>query len=161
MTIHKKIFHIYISFVVEYSGMFGNIFGASQLGIFGFVFITLLSSIFTYLSCEFLVISANISHKKSCYELSEKYLGGKNGNLLTKVFIIFGNWTFVINVIQIFADFVSDILPVWFNMDDDSFFASREFAVILGLVFIFPWVQSKTIKSLEQLSGAFVLWQYS
>lgn len=146
-----------ISTAIGGGGMFGNIFGSSQLGIFGFVLITFLSAIFTYLSIEFLVISSNISSKKSCYQLSEKYLGGKKGNYLTKIFIIFGNWTFVINVIQIFADFISNIFPVWFNVDQDSFVASREFAVILGLIFIFPFVQSKTIKSLEQLSGAFVL----
>ena len=38
-------------------GMFGNIFGASELGIFGYLFVVLLNAIFTYLSIEFLVIS--------------------------------------------------------------------------------------------------------
>ena len=145
-----------ISTAIGGGGMFGNIFGASELGIFGFVSITLLSTIFTYISMEFLIISSNISHKTSCYQLSEAYLGGKKGNLLTKMFIIFGNWTFVINVIQIFADFISNIFPVWFGVDEDSFIASREFAVILGLVCIFPFIQSKTIQSLEQLSIVFV-----
>ena len=137
-------------------GMFGNIFGASELGIFGYLFVVLLNAIFTYLSIEFLVISSIISGKTSCYQLSEQYLGGKKGNYLSKIFIIFGNWSFVVNVIQIFADFISDGLPIWFDINDESFLCSREFSVILGLIFIFPWVQSKSIKSLEQLSGAFV-----
>eukprot|EP01083_Nonionella_stella_P133637 406276_1 len=52
-----------ISTAIGGGGMFGNIFGASQLGIFGFVLITFLSALFTYLSIEFLVISSNISNK--------------------------------------------------------------------------------------------------
>eukprot|EP01083_Nonionella_stella_P205074 747144_1 len=147
-----------ISTAVGGGGMFGNIYGASQLGIFGFVLITALSASFTYLSTEFLVSSCNISSNHSCYQLSEQYLGGKKGDILTKLFIIFGNWSFVVNVIQIFADFISYNFGIWLGIEGTtSFWNSREFAVILGLFFIFPWVQSKSIKSLEKLSGAFVL----
>eukprot|EP01084_Bolivina_argentea_P124229 220138_1 len=99
------------------TGMFANYFSASQAALFVFVLITFLSALFTYLSSEPLVLSSNISNK---------YLGGEQGNIFTQIFIIFGYWTFVI---QIFAFFMSNLLPILFNVKSEScsFWMLREF----------------------------------
>mmetsp|Transcript_69880 Transcript_69880/g.62668 ORF Transcript_69880/g.62668 Transcript_69880/m.62668 type:complete len:515 (+) Transcript_69880:71-1615(+) len=145
-----------VSTAIGGGGMFGNIFGASQLGIVGFVIVTFISATFTLFTIQFLCMASQISKRYSCYALSQQFMGGKKGDLITKLFIIFGNWSFCINIIQIFADFMEYILPIWTQTSNASFFVSREFAVILGILFIFPFITVQNIKNLENLSGIFV-----
>eukprot|EP00486_Rosalina_sp_Unknown_P002507 CAMPEP_0201567420 /NCGR_PEP_ID=MMETSP0190_2-20130828/7925_1 /ASSEMBLY_ACC=CAM_ASM_000263 /TAXON_ID=37353 /ORGANISM="Rosalina sp." /LENGTH=144 /DNA_ID=CAMNT_0047987417 /DNA_START=58 /DNA_END=489 /DNA_ORIENTATION=+ len=81
-----------VSTAIGGGGMFGNIFGASQLGIVGFVIVTFISATFTLFTIQFLCMASQISKRYSCYALSQQFMGGKKGDLITKLFIIFGNW---------------------------------------------------------------------
>eukprot|EP01084_Bolivina_argentea_P050797 93413_1 len=129
--------------------LFGISFSVSRLGIFWFLFFSILTMILTHFSIQFLCRSAELSQSISTHNLAKSFFGDK-GSTLTKIFVCFGNWTYIVNIIQIFADFVPQILSIW--LDETSFFTSRYFAVIIGLLVIFPWVLVKDISKLEKLS---------
>eukprot|EP01084_Bolivina_argentea_P122534 217123_1 len=130
-------------------GFMGNVFSVSKLGIFWFITGSLLSMILTHFSIQFLCLSTEISKSSSTHNLAFSHLG-KKGSIITKLFVCLGNWSFIINIIQIFADFAPQILSNWFH--DSTFITSRWFAVLIGLVIIFPWVLVKNISKLEKLS---------
>eukprot|EP01084_Bolivina_argentea_P308663 533792_1 len=130
-------------------GLMGNIFSASKLGIVWFIIGSLISCILTHFSIQFLCRSAELSQSLSTHNLAKSYFGSK-GSLLTKIFVCLGNWSFIVNIIQIFADFAPQILRHWFH--NNSFATTRWFAVIIGLILIFPWILVKNISKLEKLS---------
>jgi len=133
-------------------GLMGNILSASKLGIVWFVAGSAVSMMTTYFSIQFLCQSAELSRSASTHRLAHHYLGPK-GSLITKLFVFLGNWSFITNIIQIWADFLPDILlGSWFNVDASSPLTSRWLAVSIGLLLISPWVLVKDISKLERLS---------
>eukprot|EP01084_Bolivina_argentea_P309960 536205_1 len=141
-------------------GMFANVYGCSQLGIIGFILVTLWSMILTFFTIQFLCISSKMSNTYSCYTLSYQYLGGKKGEILTKIFITFGNWCYIVNIIQIFADFIDQCLLADWSESSNGFWTSREFVCILGLMLIYPFIMVKTIRNLEHLSSILLFFAF-
>eukprot|EP01083_Nonionella_stella_P300549 1026716_1 len=133
-------------------GMFGNVYAVSQLGFIGYTFFMIMSCAFLYASIQFLSLSSEISQNYSFQDLSHSYLGGYKGSVFTRIFIVFGNWTVLIVIIQIFADFMPHALSALFNINPASFIVSRWFSVLLGLTLIFPWIIVKDITKLTKLS---------
>ena len=132
-------------------GLMGNILSASKLGIIWFISGSALSMILTFCSIQFLCRSAELSQSTSTHSVASYYLGSR-GALVTKLFVFLGNWSFICNIIQIFADFCPPILGSWLDVDDSNVFTSRWFAVSIGLVLIFPWILVEDISKLERLS---------
>ena len=58
----------------------------------------------------------------------------------------------MVNVMQIFADFIPSLLMDWTDVDPNDFVCSRYFAVCVGVVLILPWIGVKDISKLEILS---------
>ena len=93
-------------------GFMGNVYAVSQLGIFWFIFGSLLSMILTYFSIQFLCRSAELAQSLSTHHLASAHLG-KKGSILTKLFVCLGNWSFVVNIIQVLcASILSHLLHV-------------------------------------------------
>ena len=133
-------------------GLMGNIFAASKLGVFNFLVASAIAAVCTYFSIEFLCRSSELSQRFSTHNLAKTYFGS-NGSILTKFFIFIGNWSFIVNILQIFADFAPQIIDNWINKNNSSLFTSRWFVVLVGLFIIFPWVLVKNIAKLEKLSA--------
>merc|ERR1719474_2376254 len=89
--------------------------------------------------------SAELARKYTTHSLALYYLGPL-GSTVTKLFIAFGNWLFVVNIIQIFAD-------LWYQLLlTNSFISNRTFGVVVGLLIILPFVAVKNMSKLEGLS---------
>ena len=132
-------------------GLMGNILSASKLGIVWFIAGSGVSMILTHFSIQFLCRSAELSQSASTHSLARHHFGPR-GSLVTKLFVFIGNWSFITNIIQIFADFCPSILGSWFDADDSSVLTSRWLSVSIGLLLIFPWILVKDISKLEKLS---------
>ena len=133
-------------------GVFGIVEAVAETKIFGFIFLSLLTMIVSYISVEFLCISSEISKNYSFQNLSYSYFGANKGSLLTRCFIIFGNWAIVLIIIQTFADFMPNAMAQLFEINSNSFVVSRWFSVLIGLIIIFPWIVVKDIHNLKTIS---------
>eukprot|EP01083_Nonionella_stella_P012190 34585_1 len=133
------------------TGIMGNIYAISQLKLIGYLLFSFISFVLFYLTIQFLCVSSELSKQPYIHQLSYSFLGGRYGSLFTRVFVIIGNWSVVVTLIQIFADFLPPILCSILNTNH-SIFLSRWFAVLVGLVLISPWIIVKDISHLGNLS---------
>ena len=83
-------------------GLMGNVFSASKLGVVWFTVGSLMSMVLTHFSIQFLCRSAELSQSLSTHALAKSYLG-RGGALSTKLFVCLGNWSFIVNIIQMVA----------------------------------------------------------
>merc|ERR550525_158034 len=111
-----------------------------------FVVLTTLAAMQMHCANLWMCRSAEMSQKYKTHALAEYYLGTA-GSIFTKIMIVFGNWMFIVNIIQVFAD-------LWFLLMAGSFpfIQSREFASIVGFCIILPFVAVRNISRLEGLS---------
>merc|ERR1719491_106674 len=106
----------------------------------------------TYFSITFLYEAAEMSQCFSMHRLSKHYLG-KFGSSVTLVVITIGNWSVLVNIFQIFADFIPAFVRDWTEIDDVHFLSSRLFAVIVGTLLTLPWIAVRNISALTPLSA--------
>ncbi|ETO10574.1 hypothetical protein RFI_26803, partial [Reticulomyxa filosa] len=138
-------------------GMLGTIYACSKLGTFNFLLLSILIAYLTYASYEMLCRAAERASVSTTRNLAYKLLG-KKGLLITECLVLIGNWSFIINILQLFADFLPQILQEWtHNEKRYQFCQERAFDVMCGLILIFPWVLVRNISKLEKLSYLSVL----
>ena len=135
--------------------MMGNAYGQSILGIFWYSIISILSLLLTHFSILFICRSAQMVKSESTYALAKYYFGSKS-SIITKLFVCFGNASFIINDIQVFADVSNSILKNW-APNAPSWLVSREFAVSIALLIMFYFMLVRNIKKLENLSSVCIV----
>ena len=124
--------------------------GVANLGFLWFIIGSIISMVTTYFTILFLAETAAMSGCMTTESLATHYLGDA-GKFVTQFFITIGNWFYMVNVMQIFADFIPSVISDWTDVPDDSFLSSRYFAVCVGVVLIVPWIGLKSISKLEAL----------
>ena len=132
-------------------GVITNVYIIYHLKIFGYCICLLLITIIAFVTFQFLYSAADISNLYSSHSISDRYFGGKNGSMIVRIFIVIGNWSVIINLMQLFADFLPGIIQSWLN-NYDIFYTHRWFAVLIGSIIMFPWIIVKNISKLNTIT---------
>ena len=130
------------------------------LGITWFLFASVLNAFLSHFANECLWRAAERSQRLTTHILVKHHFGS-SGALITKIFICVGQWTSVVNIMQICADFLPSLLHEYVGVSSSSFVCSRTFAVFIAALPISPWVTVKKISGLERLSMlclGFTMW---
>jgi len=132
--------------------LLGMATAVSSLGLTYFLIASVLWMGLTYFSIVFLCETAEMSQCFSMHSLSKHYLG-KFASTITLIVITVGNWSVLVNIFQIFADFIPAFLRDWTDINAVHFLGSRYFAVVVGTLLTLPWIAVHNISDLTPLSA--------